>query len=101
MLKPATSVRLEEDGKLADRESPETPAPAKQPAIKGDELDALVQAHQKQKWDAETRKIARLRALRLARDAQPAKKATKPRVQARDRPIKRKARPSKYLGGYE
>jgi len=38
-------------------------------ASKSDRLDAEVRLYQQQRWDAETAKIARLRALRLARDA--------------------------------
>jgi len=37
-------------------------------ASKNDRLDAEVRLYQQQRWDAETAKIARLRALRLARD---------------------------------
>jgi hypothetical protein len=73
-------------------------------------LDDEVKLYQQQRWDTETEKIARLRALRLARDANPpeAKKPAK-------RPATRKPRPgndgsggggrketrSRYLGGYE
>jgi hypothetical protein len=84
---------------LADTASPKTPPRAEQKAIKRDELDAMVQAYQKQRWDAETAKIARLKALRL--NAQTSEKSNAPEVKAKGKPIKHKARPPRYLGGYE
>jgi hypothetical protein len=72
-------------------------------------LDDDVKVYQQQLWDAETEKIARLRALRLARDAnppeakKPAKRAAtrKPRAENEGKGAVRKVARSRDLGGYE
>ena len=84
--------RQREDGKAADGNPVGLAGGARQKPLAHDELSAMVQAHQKEKWDAETAKIDRLKALRLSREA--AARASK-------EPGKRIARRSKYLGGYE
>lgn len=54
--------------------------------------DAEVMAYQQQRWDAEAKKIQRLRALRLARDAEVAAEAAANPVKKR---AARTARPKK------
>ena len=49
--------------------------------------DAEVMAYQQQRWDAEAAKIARLRELRLARDAE---RAAQARTDAKAKPARRK-----------
>ena len=72
-------------------------------------LDDDVKLYQQQQWDTETEKIARLRALRLARDANPPE-AKKPAKRPATRKVPpenagkgavRKATQSRDLGGYE
>ena len=75
---------------------------SEQKLLKDDDLDAMVRADQKERWDAETAKIARLKASRLARDAQAMpKEVSEPTVKEKNKLIKRKPQPGKYLGGYE
>ena len=72
-------------------------------------LDDDVKVYQQERWDTETEKIARLRALRLARDANPpeAKKPAKriatrkPRPENDGKGAVRKETRSRDLGGYE
>ena len=42
---------------------------------KRERLDTEIRVHQQNRWDAETAKIARLKSLRLARDAENSKTA--------------------------
>lgn len=58
--------------------------------------DAEVMAFQQQRWDAEAKKIERLRALRLARDAEMAAQAAANPAKKR---ASRTARPKKTTGG--
>lgn len=68
-------------------------------------LDSEIRTYQQKRWDAETAKIARLKALRLARDAdasiETSENTRAPGEKTQQTPRKRMVRPSKYLGGYE
>jgi hypothetical protein len=60
-------------------------------------LDDDVRVYQQQRWDAETEKMARLRALRLARDANPPE-AKKPATRkARDANLPEAKKPAKRI----
>lgn len=84
---------------MASASSSETLGRTKQKGTKRDELDALVLAHQEARRAAD--RIARLKALRFARDAEAPKEANEATAKANEKPTKRKLRPAKYLGGYE
>jgi hypothetical protein len=74
----ATATRSSTIMDSAEAKRPDSRKVAEDRFAKIVKRDAEVRAYQQQRWDAEAAKIARLRALRLARDAEDAKVDAKP-----------------------
>jgi hypothetical protein len=73
---PATATRSNAIMDTADAKRPDARRVAEDRFAKVLKRDAEVKAYQQQQWDAEAAKIARLRTLRLAREADDAKPDT-------------------------
>jgi hypothetical protein len=72
----------------ADAKRPDARRVAEDRFAKIVKRDAEVKAYQQQQWDAEAAKIARLRALRLAREADGTKSDAKPTAVRRTKAAK-------------